>query len=87
MTAAPPRRKSDAAGRYSGSDQQNVPDFGHADHEQGTAAGKTSRPEGKPWRGPPHQAEGQYGYRRDEGTHSIQVDGDVPRAPKPHHKA
>jgi hypothetical protein len=32
-----PQGKDGQSGRYSGSDQQDVPDYGHADHKQGRA--------------------------------------------------
>ena len=80
-TRKPPRDKSASAGRYSGSDQQDVPDYGHADHKQGRAGKRHREQARRPWRGRPHEREGQYGYRRDEGAHGPKVDGDS--SPKP----
>ncbi len=82
MASTPPRKKDDSAGRYSGSDQQNVPEYGHGNHKQGRAGEGTTDQARKPWRGPPHRREGEYGYRRDEGAHGRKVDGDSPSKPQ-----
>ncbi|SJZ83665.1 hypothetical protein SAMN02745126_02498 [Enhydrobacter aerosaccus] len=87
MAIRPPRKKEEAAGRYSGTDQQSVPEYGHGNHKQGQAAAEAPDQEGKPWQGPPHRREGEYGYRRDEGAHGREVDGDIPRKPRRGHKA
>lgn len=86
MAITPPQKKEESAGRYSATDQQGVPDYGHSNHEQGEAGKGASKQEAKPWRGRPHQGEGKYGYRRDEGGSDNQVDGDIPRKPDPHHQ-
>jgi hypothetical protein len=80
-TRKPPRDKGASAGRYSGSDQQDIPDYGHADHKQGRAGREHPEQARRPWRGRPHDREGQYGYRRDAGAHGQKVDGDA--SPKP----
>jgi hypothetical protein len=81
MPTKKPRHDKDAsAGRYSGSDQQDVPDYGHADHKQGRAGKAHPEQARRPWHGPPHDREGQYGYRRDQGAHGRKVDGESPPA-------
>lgn len=65
-----------SAGRYSGSDQQNVPDYGYADHEQSQAGKGHADQARRPWQDRPKDREGQYGYRRDEGAHGRKVDGE-----------
>jgi len=77
MPTKKPRHDKDAsAGRYSGSDQQDVPDYGHADHKQGRAGKAHPEQARRPWHGPPHEREGQYGYRHDQGAHGRKVDGE-----------
>jgi hypothetical protein len=64
-----------SAGRYSASDQQDVPDYRHGDHKQGRAGEGKSEQARRPWRGRPYDREGQYGYRRDGGADGRKVDG------------
>lgn len=75
--AHPPENKSDSAGRYSATEQQDVPEFRHGSHRHGTAGRKSADSGRKPWKGPPQSREGHYGYRRDEGAHGRVVDGDT----------
>jgi hypothetical protein len=77
-TKKPPCDRDSSVGRYSGSDQQHVPDYGHAGHKQGRAGKEHPEPMRRPWRGRPHDREGQYGYRHDEGAHGRKVDGASP---------
>ncbi len=74
----------ESSGRYSATDQQEVPEYAHGDHKQGTAAPEAPGKAGKPWHGQTDQREGregQYGFRRDEGAQGAKVDGDT--APPP----
>jgi hypothetical protein len=64
-----------SAGRYSASDQQDVPDYRHGDHKQGRAGEGEAEQACRPWRGRPYDREGQYGYRRDLGPDGRKVDG------------
>jgi hypothetical protein len=75
-TKKPPHDKNASAGRYSGSDQQDVPDYGHAGHKQGRAGKAHPEQARRPWQGRPQDREGQYGYRRDQGAHGRKVDGE-----------
>jgi hypothetical protein len=71
-------RKDDidrSAGRYSASDQQDVPDYRHGNHQQGRAGQGEPEQACRPWRGRPYDRQGQYGYRRDQGSDGRKVDG------------
>jgi hypothetical protein len=83
MTKAnPPDSKSDSAGRYSGTEQQDVPEYRHGSHRHGKAGRESGDSSRKPWHGPPESREGHYGYRHDEGAHGRPVDGDAAESDK-----
>jgi hypothetical protein len=80
--AHPPSAKSDSAGRYSATEQQDVPEYRHGSHRHGKAGRESGDSGRKPWRGPPESREGHYGYRRDEGARGRMVDGDTAKKAK-----
>ncbi len=61
-----------SSGRYSASDQAEMPD--QAEAERGKSIAGQPR---EPWHGHPKPGEGDHGYRRDQGAGGKPVDGDT----------
>jgi len=61
-----------SSGRYSASDQAEMPN-------QGERGKSTTKQPAKAWHGHPKPGEGDHGYRHDQGVGGKPVDGDVKR--------